>query len=268
MTLQYSNCFKKWIKLIRLQDWFYHLGIPAIAILQYRKYVNLEQAGKVLFFCSLYLCWGYVFNNYFDQKEDDFSKNKFKLINDSISLLITFGLLVALLVASFFEHLILETIIVVILNSLYSMPSIRLKRFLLTSLLSNGIFFSFAYYAAVNILLGHTDPFSMHFALYVFLIFLPIQHIHFLEHAEEAGAIAKSAQNLISAFLFFLLVLYTWELSSLHYLSSGTLVYSMVAFSCIVVVKSPKKSRRIIRWLSMLFGIYLIVRICIEMVSP
>ncbi|MFW6047008.1 MAG: UbiA family prenyltransferase [Candidatus Woesearchaeota archaeon] len=184
------------LKAIRLRDWFYLLGIPLLPYLQKYELNYHWHFFSILLFGSLYLSWGYLFNNVFDINEDNIKKNVlsktkeqkkwFFLALGTFSILLVYSLLVSL-------KLFCLCILIFILNFMYSVPPLRLKENWLTSLLINGVIFTSLYLGASFII---NYNFDMWFAGVIFFLFLVLQAIHELEHY-------VTKKRRLSVYLFF-----------------------------------------------------------------
>jgi 4-hydroxybenzoate polyprenyltransferase len=252
------------VRLLRVQNWFYLLGISVLALA--RHPAGLNSAVQVLLFSSVYLAWGYVFNNLFDQDEDSETKNPFKGLSREISTAVAGALSLALLGLALAWGLFVPTGIVMILNALYSVPPVRMKENLALSLFCNGIFFGFVYYSSVALLTSPVRGDDLSVCLLVFLIFLPLQYVHFLEHREVERKETRLGHKLGSVLFFALLGLITnlSALPLLQSLSKGTLIYALVSIGATLYPGSAGAVRVRIRWTSLIFGIYLLSQLMIR----
>lgn len=241
-------------RLLRVHSWYYQMGIPLLAVLKYQAHASVEGIVRVAALNALYFCWGYVFNNLFDQDEDELAKNSFKALPQRVSYGITGLLQIFLVLLAYFNGLLLETLFVILLNALYSIPPFRLKRRLIPSLLINGVFFGFSYYSAVFILLGRMDDEGLHFCGFIFLMFLSLQYAHFLEHREGEGIESGFTQK-----TGILLLLGSLCLASRQPYVLATCFYSAACLLALYFFQSAKKARIGIRGLSVVFGIYLAI---------
>ncbi|MCM2277003.1 MAG: hypothetical protein NDJ89_02890 [Oligoflexia bacterium] len=253
------------IRLLRIQDWYYLLGIALLAVVQYPVRPAFMDVFRVFSFVSVYLCLGYVFNNLFDRDEDFAPKNPFKEMDQKHAILITSSLTLGLMVIAAWNELLSETLALIALSFAYSAPPWRLKRFLPAALVLNGVFFGFIHYASSKILAtgsaGETavSP-SLEFTSYVFLIFLPLQYVHSLEHRETAGRSVRTGHKLAALGFFALPCLPTiWHgTEGLHPLRELTLLYSAACMAALLLIASPARARKAVRVISMAFGILLV----------
>lgn len=245
-----------WIRFLRIQDWFYLLGISGLVLVRNLDRVDPWMAVRVLAFSSLFLCWGYVFNNTFDQHEDSIEKNGFKTSGRSTVTAVTMALTAVLLVVAFLWRIHLPTFLVMGLNVAYSAPPIRLKRFLASSLAANGVFFGFVAYASSQLIHGEVVGGELAFAGFVAALFLPLQYVHHLEHRECEGLQLAFVHRFTSALLFLVLLCVSFFL---QFAMPVGFVYLMTAYgaagaSLALSMQSPRETRIHLRWLSAVFG--------------
>ncbi len=249
------------LRVLRVRDWSYLMGIALLVFFRHPQAIEIGTVVSVVVFAAIYLCWGYVFNNSFDQQEDDDRKNGFRALGKSTTFAVTFGLSGLLITLAFFWGILLPTIAIMILNVAYSAPPIRLKRFLAPSLAANGLFFGFVYYAAAHLALGRVAPADLAFAAFVFILFLPLQYVHFLEHREEEGLATELPHRLVAVFLFAVLcasVFVPW-FATIRESASLVTIYSS-AGALVVLRRQPARHLRVdLRWLSLAFGLALVV---------
>lgn len=207
-------------RLLRVQHWYYQMGIPLLAILNWQKLAIPSRVFQVFIFSSVCFCWGYVFNNLFDQDEADIHKNLFKRMPAYLGRTITFALQLILLMLSVYENLFLATLFVVALNASYSVPPFRLTNHFIWSLVLNGLFFSFSFYASTLILVGGVDGECIKFSRFIVLLL----------------ALCLASQKI-----------YSWA----NYL------YATGCFLTLIYFQSAKKALAGIRGLSFAFGIYM-----------
>ncbi|MES2963859.1 MAG: hypothetical protein V4760_08205 [Bdellovibrionota bacterium] len=245
----------------RLRDWVYLLGIAMLAIAKYRGVVSAELGATILVFNGVYLCWGYVFNNLFDQGEDDPIKNPFLVLERARARWITFALTFLLIALAAWFGLLAETLSVMALNVAYSVSPIRLKRWIVPSLAANGVFFGFVYYSAVKLIPTAELSIELPVCVFVFLLFLPLQYVHHLEHRELARAKVRSFDRLVVACSFAAVIAWVFTNPVLAVIRLETLAYSVV---CVVLVGDRRTSalvlRRIFRWISAAFGIAMLLK--------
>lgn len=249
------------LRLTRLRDWVYLLGIALLAIARHREVMTVELVTKILVFDSVYLCWGYVFNNLFDQAEDDAAKNPFLLLERSTARWITIALSALLLALGAAFGLLIETLAMMALNVVYSVPPVRLKAWLVPSLAANGFFFGFVYYAASRLVDAPDFRAELSISAFVFLMFLPLQYVHHLEHRQIEGAKIRFLDRVAVAGFFSAVLVWVFVRPELSMIQLETLVY---AIACLVVMGDRRATairlRRIFRNLSAVFGFAILLR--------
>jgi 4-hydroxybenzoate polyprenyltransferase len=248
--------FKLFLRAIRAKDWYYMLGIPLLAYVQVYGLAPSIDALHLLVFCSLYLSFGYLFNNVFDTEEDSAQKNIVAADkNQRFWLVVCLVLFTVFCMYSVYLSLQLLAVCVLVLglSILYSVPPFRLKDFLLLSLALNGVAFALLYIASLLLLGSKIDTV---FALLLFFLFVFLQSLHELEH--RASKARKTAFHLSILPFCFISYIYT---ASIFYL---TLAY---AAGCLVVFyrKSTYSQKRLqTRYLSMLYGAGLLISLLIN----
>lgn len=255
-----SSGLRHVLRVARVQDWIYLLGIAGIALVRNVDRIDLSIALKVSTFSAVYLCWGYVFNNLFDLEEDSSSrKNPFLLHEARTGRAVTAVLSLALLGWAAALELVPETLAMMALNAVYSVRPIRLKRWLAPALVANGFFFGFVYYAAAKTIHGFVPPDEFNVALFVFLVFLPLQYVHSVEHREIEGSSWRMEDRIALAGL--LVALSAWSFSRPELESSfvATSTYSVAFFALALTEReSASRLRLRLRWMSGLFGLALL----------
>jgi hypothetical protein len=247
------------IRTLRVENWYYLLGISLLALIRCSE-SSWIKVSHVFIFSSAYLCWGYVFNNFFDQMEDSPNRNAFKSLSQPTAATLTVFLSAILIFLGFYWSILAATTLVMGINALYSAPFARLKENLVFALLANGIFFSFVYYSSVSLIKGSLNQNDFSFCVFVFLLFQPLQYVHHLEHREMAGQRSGLVLKSISAGFLALLVAVTagpW-FPSLNQILFGTIAYAAACLMAVFYTGAAKEIRVRIRWLSMGFGLYLI----------
>ena len=176
-------------RIFRVRDWVYLLGIPCLALAPFIPETNLLIIFKVFLFGAVYLAWGYGFNNFFDCEEDNDSKNHFRQMQPTSAIVLLSLMTIAFISLGEQFGVFKETLLVIAINTAYSAPPIRLKRFLLSSLLANGFFFGMLYFVSAKILQKENFSEIIVLAALIFALFLPFQYVHFLEdnRAENSG---------------------------------------------------------------------------------
>jgi 4-hydroxybenzoate polyprenyltransferase len=246
--------------VVRFSDWYYLLGICFFCFLDFPHAVNLSKAACSIGFCSIYLAWGYTFNNYYDQEEDSEQKNILKTIqNPSEKFAIVAGLTVLLFASAFLLGIWVETLIVMFLNFLYSHPAVRFKNDLVYSLFANSIFFGFLYYASMTILQPLFTHKKTQHQLYILLMFLPLQYVHFLEHEEFQRPIRPIKKTLIPFLLVIVVSIYSLLFVKNSAVPALTVFFSLGFMLIVVLNDSMARSRILIRYLSLLLGFGLLI---------
>ncbi len=245
---------------LRIQHWAYLLGIAFLALWHHSGPVNVGKAANAIVFCGIYLCSGYMLNNWHDRDEDLEAKNRFKVWSERASLQVTWALHAGLAVLAILNQIGIETLCVFGLNYVYSVRPLRLKRFLPAALVCNGVFFAFLYYASAKIVANQVSPEAYYFVGYVFLFFLPLQYVHFLEHLEESGSRAGIWPRLGLVAFLAVPCIYTAipDLGSLHRFHVGTVAFSFAALIAVLALRSASVARVAVRLLGLLLGFVLI----------
>jgi len=220
----------------------------------------MSRMFSALAYCGVYLCSGYMLNNLHDREEDPESKNRFKVMPERTSRRVTLGLHAALALVAAINDLVPESLSIVALNLAYSARPVRLKRFLPASLFCNGLFFAFPYYVSAKIVADRVDSGAFQFAGYVFLIFLPLQYLHHLEHVEDSGTRAGLGLRLGSIAFLALPCIYTAlpALEPLHRFHAGTVAFSVAALIAVLALRSAASARVAVRVLGLVLGVFLI----------
>jgi hypothetical protein len=235
------------------------LGISLLALIQFKESVVISTAVLSVFYSFHYLAYGYVFNNLYDQEEDhSLKKNPFKKMSSAKAKIITLILLSSFLLNSVFLDVFYEALFICFLNALYSIKPFRLKHFMLFSLIANGLFFSFVFYASAKIINKDLNYDSLMTTLYVFCLFIPIQFIHCLEHSEEEGIHIAQKDYFLLLSLYLSLTLFSYYSNQFFYI---TLFYSSMSFFLSMLSKSASKLRSKIKGLSFVMGIGLCLQL-------
>lgn len=253
MRLQFVNA----IRAFRVLDWWYLLGIAALAyfhVIGFRFTIALPVS---MGFSVLYLCWGYVFNNLYDRGEDSVVKNPFNQMSFSQAFRLTGLMMLALVFLATMTGLYWETLFVIILNALYSVPPLRLKRNVVFAMLANGIFFSFIYYASVKIAADGFLTSEIFYVVFVFLLFLPLQFVHYLEHREIEGKVSPTWFRFLAIIPFLALCLFTYWNGKYRPDISWilTTLYSLICLGGLLLTPSVRRARMYLRVVSMIYGV-------------
>lgn len=237
------------------------VGIVGFALVDFYKGFSFLGLTYSLFFNATYFSAGFIQNNYFDTKEDHVSKNH--LINLSsqqkFKEMLVISFTATALITSLFFSLSLELIAVFVINFFYSCPPFRLKRFLLPSLISNCIFYGFAYYSTAHIVSPNPKFESMILLPYILAFFISLQYLHFLEHIQVNQFVSSLWKT--GALLSFCPLFLAWSYEPV--LPKAPLLGVIVLYSSAVSIiimnfKSFNQIRKISRYFAALAGVALI----------
>lgn len=248
-------------RIFRARDWVYLLGIPCLALAPFILETNLLIILKVFLFGAVYLAWGYGFNNFFDCAEDNDSKNHFRQMQPiSATILILLMTIAFILIGGIFGVL-RETVLVVMVNAAYSAPPIRLKRFLLSSLLSNGFFFGMLYFVSAKIL--HKESISEMIALaaLVFALFIPFQYVHFLEdnRAKNSGLKIWERWGLVGLLMPLLLLVLFSDIQELFRMRMLAICFSVFSMGLMFKSSSSQLLRVHLRHVGIVIGLWFLL---------
>jgi hypothetical protein len=233
------------------------MGISLWAIWENFSNIDTTRILLAIIFGANYLCWGYLFNNFFDQDEDLPTKNLLKLIPREHSILIIASMQACLVYWSLTYKFLLEMIFIFVITLFYSVPPLRWKRFVAPALISNGIFFSFVFAATSLILKPSFSARDYWICLFIFLIFLPLQFIHVQEHREQDGITLKQKTKIFTLLLFMpiLAIAFTMGGQSLSPPFVVALLYIAVIALILWKQSSAHRCRLALRKASLVFGI-------------
>jgi 4-hydroxybenzoate polyprenyltransferase len=245
---------------LRIRDWWHNwLGLSLLALRHLWPAPDPARVMSAFGFCGLYLAWGHAFNNLFDLEEDGSSaKNALHGMTPVASRAWVCALTFLLFAASFPLGLAQGTALLVVANAVYSIPPLRLKRCAVPSLCLNGLLFSFAYFAPASILAGGVSSRVWEFSGFVFLLFVPIQFVHWLEHQEEAGRSRTPLQRLALYLLFLLPGTVAIFFLSLP-VALASLAFGVAAAPLADAAGGASQARRRVRLLGLAFGVILLV---------
>lgn len=171
------------LKFLRIGGWLHILGLPLIGAL-YASRMSLFSldAPLAVLVGALYLAHGYSQNNYFDwQQEGIFIGSKKKYL----ALSYAFFLLNCALALSFSRSVFFLVLAGSLTGWAYSGWPLRLKRFILPNLALNSFGFSLLFLIGfVAVHKGFTSA-SLSAAALFFFIFIPLQIVHQISHAQE-----------------------------------------------------------------------------------
>lgn len=246
------------LDFLRVRDWIYLLGISALVLAKEQIWTAPVVCLLALGFNAIYLCWGYVFNNAFDVDEDSPEKNAFLEESRKRVAAVTGILSAALVGAAVTGGIFGSTLLVMLVNGIYSVPPLRLKRFVIPSLVANGIFFSFVSYSTSMIVRGSVGRSDVALAVFVFFVFLPIQFVHSLEHREEDGKPVRMIDKFATLVLFAVVLVLPFvpQFSSLGPIRWGTVLYCIAGSVLVFTNPSASECRRALRLISILVGVY------------
>lgn len=251
------------VKVVRAKDWVIPMvGIVGFALVDFNKSFSLFGLICSLLFNAIYFSAGFIQNNYFDTEEDEASKNH--LINLSsqqkFKEMLVLSFTATALVTSLFFSLTLPLISVFLINFLYSCPPFRLKRFLLPSLVSNCIFYGFAYYSTAHIISPNPKFESMILLPYVLAFFVSLQYLHFLEHMQvnQLLSLPWKAGALFSFLPLFTVWSYEQVLSTAPLLGIITL-YSIAVSITLMNIKNFSQIRKLSKYFATLAGVALVI---------
>ena len=243
-------------RIYRIKDWFYLLGICAFAFVDYSHLLTIHNILLALVYSSVYLAYGYSFNNCFDTHEDSFTKNAFR--NDEFGskqkCLYIFIPMIVLLLFSAFTHLVGEILFLYTLNYLYSVPPFRWKNNLFFSLIANGIFFSYIYYATTKIIGHGAIPLQSPFLFYIFCLFIPLQFVHYAEDAVVLPQVYKNHPLLTLAVSFLPLSLCVLCLNSFSVLERAATVLFLGLVIVVMYRPNIRTARKRLKYGALILG--------------
>lgn len=247
------------LRLVRFKDWFYFLGLPILVFLVNEQDVTFQAKLSSTVYVALYLACGYLFNNFYDQQEDSRHKNFLKSYAKETSWMIFMGMNILMMGLSIVLEVFSAFICIFLLNVLYSHPKVRLKENLIFSLLANALSFSFITYVTSKISYEELTELSWVLSGYVFLIFLPIQYIHLLEHKEDEGKSIKAHHRYLILVTMIPLLLSVFMSSNLFLdrVKWGTCLFLVASFIATQMIQTPSQCRLVVRKLGALLGIYI-----------
>jgi 4-hydroxybenzoate polyprenyltransferase len=258
------NKLKNILKIYRFFDWYYFLGYILI-ILSLVGFTKID--FRNIFYASLFiiscLSWGYSFNNLFDTSEDrEFVGKNYFNNNSSMSLICTLLPCAIMLSISYAFGIFFKTLLVSLLNFVYSYPQIRLKKIAIFSLVINASLFSFMFYSASIILLGKHTLETYEMTKFIFIIFFPVQYIHILEHEGEQKKLkVKDVVFLLLSILVLIIFLRLNPSQLFNYFVLPISIYYFLFFIFYLITNSSYKLRNQVRILSIILGLVLFVQI-------
>ncbi|MBC99713.1 MAG: hypothetical protein CME63_18355 [Halobacteriovoraceae bacterium] len=200
-------------KILRIKDWFY----PCIGLILF-AYVDASHASlieviKAVIICSIYLSYLAIHNNATDIEEDNLEKNYFKKnkIKKRTILILTYSTGLMFLGLGIYHDFYRPSLLAIILNTLYSNRPIRLKRFLIPSLIINIYLFLYIYLVSIFLFEKRIMWENLKNWPYIIMAYFVLQYIHFLEHKEVEGLKINKANHysiplLISPIYIYLLL--------------------------------------------------------------
>jgi hypothetical protein len=242
-------------QIYRVKDWFYFIGFVLIIIASTNMPIIFSKVVLGCIFLISYLAWGYSFNNIFDIEEDQkiASKNFFSRSKNRMWLYVSIPFVVMVILAILF-NLEKHIFFITVLNLLYSHPITRLKKIIPTSVLINSIIFSMSYYLTSLIVNGGAHP-SFDLSMLVFLIFIPIQYIHILEHVSVFKKKSPiDIATLMSLFILIILFLLLSESLILSSLLTITSIYAVIFIGLFIYISKTQRLRVKVRYLSIAYG--------------
>ncbi len=210
---------KKFFDLFRVKDWIYPcIGLMIFGLIDANTEIRLS---LIWIFLShvLYLCYLVVHNNMTDIDEDSVTKNYFKNLSYSKwkMNLITALLAIVVLFISWVNGFIEYAIIAVVVNGLYSNRPIRLKRFLLPSLLINIYLFLYIYLFTIKVQMGTLPPFEkMRLLPFIVVTYYMLQYILFLEHLEKESKVVRKIHTILITASFIPFYIYFFMKQQYH----------------------------------------------------
>ena len=173
------------IKIVRVKDWFYIIGIAFLGFLYKIEQFKFYEAVYLLIVASLFVIHGYVTNTYYDMKHEKSSSSKYYDKNTESNLLFYMALaafLINMVISLLYSNILFVLVVVGgIVSFIYSSSWTRMKDkpFLNIILNSTGftILFLIGYffnkYVSIDVL---------YLSGYIWLGIIPSQIIHLLAH--------------------------------------------------------------------------------------
>jgi 4-hydroxybenzoate polyprenyltransferase len=191
-----KTSFQMTLDLFRVRDWVHVLGLPLLGFL-YARMKDPQMTWFYLPLCIiisvLYLAHGYSLNETYDtlKKHKGIYQGFFqeKGISFKRALALSFAPLLINLVLSWLVSpgMFLLIIAGAILSYVYSAPPSRFKEIAFADLVINALGFSILFLIGTGLGEG-IFPGSFYLAFLFFIVFIPLQLIHELEHVQEDRA--------------------------------------------------------------------------------
>lgn len=276
------DMLRKCINFFRLLEWIHLLGLAVLGY-TYASRISIFSALFLLslFTSVLYLAHGYSFNVCFDNRFGDIvvvSKNNSIAFKKAI-LISYFVFIINIILSS--SYSLQVTLLVTLggfLSFLYSFSHIRFKKIPFLGLFCNSLGFTFLFligYAAVKNL--DLEAFLM--AVFIFILFLPIDLAHQLNDMEEdlgksfkTTAIACGIKKTLNLITLSLVILNIWILAicfhqkKSYYFFSLTLLFTVSfflflfrRFSMYGYDISKYKIKLNLRYLTIIYGLGLFI---------
>ncbi|MCD6221165.1 UbiA family prenyltransferase [bacterium] len=236
--------YMKFLKIYRIQNWWYFLGLPILGALATNNILN----PKILIIVSSLLAFAYSWNDYFDYKKYQNGSILVPLLPFSVAILLT-------LLLKENKRLISWAFLIIV--TWYSMPPIRLKRYPLICTLCNAIGFSLLF------LLGTTEITKEVTTIYLYIFFLIIvaQLLHELAHIpEDKSQNIKTTANFYGEkkthfliFTFFILAIITSVFIS-YFIFISSLIAGFNLKRIFYKRKDYHYLRKIFRWHGLILG--------------